>query len=153
MTAKIIFDVGPLQEISVFAISAPMRDYRFIWYLNKSIEPDFIKGEPYIHFNKRQKKEIPFSIFLCQEYSDMFFIGNRTENHALFKQYKGVDFFLIWDRELNKNEASTWKAILKSVPGLTLAKQIEGDALVDFQTIVAEMEYQKMDRKEKEQEL
>lgn len=147
MAAKITLDIGPFeQEISVFAISAPMRDYRFIWYLNKSIDYDFIRGEAYIHHVKKQKKDFHFSVFLCNEYLDMLFISNRAENSLLFPKYKGVDFFLIWYRELNDDEAYFWKKSLKSIPGITLAKQIEGDALEDFQTIVAEMEYQQMDR-------
>ena len=149
MAAKILFDIGPLdQEISVFAISAPMRDYRFIWYLNKNTEYNFVKDEPYIYHIRKQKTDLPFSVFLCSDHDDMFFVSNRSENSLLFNKYRGVDFFLIWERELNGEEFKYWKNTLKTIPGLTLAKRIEGDDLESFQTIVADMEYQRMDRRE-----
>lgn len=146
MSGKIVLDASPLQEITVFALSAPMRDYRFIWYLNKSVDIRFVKMEPYIYHNKRMKKEIPFSVFASEENEEMFFISNRSKNTFLLKAYSGIDFFLIWDRSLGTQEIDSWLKSLKSVPGITLVKHVEKGTMLDFQTIVAEKEYQQMDR-------
>lgn len=79
-------------EFALIGVSCHLRDYRFVWLLNKALGCDFSKTK---HFSLPYKKN-HFSQYESNEgFSTNYVFSNRSANGFLINNMKQVDFWMI----------------------------------------------------------
>lgn len=79
-------------EFALIGVSCHLRDYRFVWLLNKALGCDFSKTK---HFSLLYKKN-HFSQYESNEgFSTNYVFSNRSANGFLINNMKQVDFWMI----------------------------------------------------------
>lgn len=146
MAAKIKLDVLPYADISVIAVCAPMRDYRFIWHLNNHLNVHFTQDRPFKWHHKKLKTDFDYAVFRCPEHSDVLFLNNRNENVQLIPNLATIDYFVVFIESTNESDINHWIKEIRSIPGITLLTTLSGKQLDEFRHILSEMEFQEMQR-------
>ncbi|UKJ07454.1 IPExxxVDY family protein [Solitalea lacus] len=114
---KISFDY----DFTLIGISAPTRDYRFCWFLNKELSFNLIKTDDIILLNKANE-EIYFSRyhqFFEESEQDYFLIGNKGISGYLIPERKEIDFFLLIH---NLNYQSERDALLQQINKMSITQ-------------------------------
>ncbi|MCO4293413.1 IPExxxVDY family protein [Solitalea sp. MAHUQ-68] len=90
---KVSFDF----DFTLIGISAPTRDYRLCWFLNKELSLNLVKTEDIILTNKTNE-EIYFSKYhqyFEESEQDYFLLTNKGTEGFLVPEHKEIDFFLL----------------------------------------------------------
>ncbi|MPM26214.1 hypothetical protein SDC9_72715 [bioreactor metagenome] len=144
--AKIKLDIQPYADISVIAVCAPMRDYRFIWHLNNHLGVHFTQDVPFNWPHKKLKMHFEYAVFRCPEHAETIFMNNRNENVQLLPALSTIDYFVVFSEHPGENELTSWMNEIRSIPGITLTTLLNGKQLDEFRHILSELEYQEMQR-------
>ncbi|POY35599.1 IPExxxVDY family protein [Solitalea longa] len=99
---KVSFDF----DFTLIGISAPTRDYRFCWFLNKELSFNLTKTDDIILMNK-QNEEIYFSRYhqhFEEGEQDFYLITNKGTEGYLIPERKEIDFFLLIQNLNYQNE-------------------------------------------------
>lgn len=147
MAAKLKLDVLPYAEISVIAVCAPMRDYRFIWHLNNHLDVHFSQDMPFSWPHKKLKQHFDYAVFRCPEHAEILFLNNRNENVQLFPTLSTIDYFVVFSESPEDAEVDKWMQEIRRIPGITLLTMLTGKQLDEFRHILSEMEFQEMHRR------
>ena len=85
-------------DFELISVISSIRDYRMCWLLNKSLNFDFIRQEDIeIQFSKMRRLSY-FSLFLFEDeinFSQYYFINNKSSGTYLIPELKQVDYFLL----------------------------------------------------------
>ena len=146
MAAKIKLDVLPYADISVIAVCAPMRDYRFIWHLNNHLDVHFSQDRPFVWHHKKLKTDFDYAVFRCPEHAEVLFVNNRNENVQLIPTLSTIDYFVVFLESTAESDINKWMKEIRSIPGITLLTLLSGKKLDEFRHILSELEFQDMQR-------
>lgn len=106
-------------EFALIGVSCHLRDYRFVWLLNKALGCDFSKTK---HFSLPYKKN-HFSQYESNEgFSTNYVFSNRSANGFLINNMKQVDFWMIISQhdDLTTNIVDQIKTI-NTIPEVQIA--------------------------------
>jgi hypothetical protein len=146
MAAKIKLDVSPYSDISVIAICSSMRDYKFIWYLNKYLNLNFYQPEPIVWRHEKLKSNIEYAIFKCKEHHDIVFFNNHNENFHLIPSLATFDFFLVFSENAEKDYIEEWMKKIRKIQGVSILTLLTDKNLKLFSEIMSELEFQEIQR-------
>jgi len=103
---------GTTEAVTTFGISSHENDYRLSWCLNKELRLAFTQSDE--NFMTTDGKE--FTCFVhTDEENTLTLISNQSENGAMLKKYKNLDFLLKFAPELTEDKKTEWLKELRSV--------------------------------------
>ena len=90
--AKKLLRIEPDTNFSLFGISCHLKDFRFVWTINKSLSIDFKKSKPYIRGNN-----LEFSQYIYTLDTDTTYLyANKSQDGYLIPKKKQVDYWILF---------------------------------------------------------
>lgn len=104
-------------EFALVGISCHLKDYRFVWLLNKELKSNFIKTKQFCLHDK----ESCFSQFEYPiEHSNAYVFANRSPQGYLINAKPQVDYWLRLE-ELEDDHLQKWMQSIKAIPQVLVA--------------------------------
>jgi len=96
--AKKLLRVSLDTTFSLFGISCHLKDFRFAWTINRHLQLDFKKSNPYI---KEKKQE--FSQYVYQlDLETIYLFANKSQSGFIITKMKHVDYWILFENILDK---------------------------------------------------
>ena len=101
MKKQFVLDSVADHELSVIAINSHTKGYRLCWNINKVLQMDFEKKE-----DLKINKELYFSRYnyICDEGIEYNILKNQSKKGYLIPEHKAINYFLVTESEINKDE-------------------------------------------------
>ena len=123
MASKIIkFTIEPDYEFNVFAVVSSVKEHKFAWHLNASLEMDFYKIEDLELAHSKEGSKYVSNYIYHSEYSTLRILRNRLvaeegeNNGHLIPELKKFDFLLKIEGESVEEISEGLPEKLKSLP-------------------------------------
>lgn len=124
----------------LMGIVAPIKDYRFCWYLNKILQIDFrLNNNIEIELNKKKRKYF-FSVF---EYTEKgttkthYLYNNQFDGEYLLPEFRHLDFlWLIKDENMREEELPFLLNSIRSIPAVQLITEMTNEKIRNKQHLI-----------------
>lgn len=104
-------------DFALIGISCHLKDYRFVWLLNKALQSNFIKTKHfYLHDNDLHFSQFEYSM----ELSTAYVFANRSATGYLVNGKPQVDYWLKLE-ELDNDRLYNWMEEIKIIPQVLVA--------------------------------
>lgn len=145
---KLKLESSSPDEITLIGISSTMEDYRLIHYLNKALRIDFVKI-PELPFFVTPARELTVPLYHyyhnANENNWLILSNKSASNEFIIPQHKNLDFFLMIDDLIDKEEASELVRKLRQVKGISLALMLSTEKLAKIDLLFADLEMHLME--------
>ncbi len=124
----------------LMGIVAPIKDYRFCWYLNKILQINFrLNNNIEIELNKK-KRQYFFSVF---EYTEKgttkthYLYNNQFDGEYLLPEFRHLDFlWLIKDENMREEELPFLLSSIRSIPAVQLISEMTNEKIKNKQNLI-----------------
>ena len=101
MKKHFVLDCIDEHDLSVIAINSHTKGYMLCWNINKLLQADFEKKE-----DLKINKDLYFSRYnyICDEGIEYNILKNQSKNGYLIPEHKGINYFLVTENNINKDE-------------------------------------------------
>ena len=83
----------------LFGISCHLKDYRFAWTINKSLNVDFVKTKPFL-----KDAELEFSQYEYQlDLNKIYLFSNKSPNGYLITKKRQIDYWIMFQSTTDQN--------------------------------------------------
>ena len=114
-------------DFVLIAITAPLKDYTLCHKINKNLEFNFEKIEDHEVYYNVDEAPLAFSryhFFVEEGEIDYFLVNNRNSEGFLIPEMNKVDFFIIIQQFIGKDELDFILSRLNKLPDIQVAAQI-----------------------------
>ena len=109
--AKKLLRVSLDTNFSLFGISCHLKDFRFAWTINRHLQLDFKKSNPYI---KEKKQE--FSQYVYQlDLETIYLFANKSQSGFIITKMKHVDYWILFENILDKKAKQQFLNKIRSI--------------------------------------
>ena len=115
-------------DFVLIAITAAVKDYILCHKINKSLEFDFEKTDDHEVYYNIDEDPLSFSrfyYFVEQGEIEYFLVNNRNPEGFLIPEMNKVDFFLIIQQYIDKEDLNFILTRLNKLPDIQVAAQID----------------------------
>lgn len=120
--AKLHLNVGLEVDFHLIGISCHLKDYRFVWQVNKALEANFCKTEFYEHFDNK----LFFSNYKYNtDNQDVYIISNKSQGGYLLKKTKQIDYWLKVSYKIDNKTLDIWIDKIKKIDDVLAITRIE----------------------------
>ncbi len=131
---------GFFEHSRLMGIVAPIKDYRFCWYLNRILQINFrINNNIEIELNKKKRKYF-FSVF---EYTEKgttkthYLYNNQFDGEYLLPEFRHLDFlWLIKDENMRDEELPFLLNSIRSMPAVQLITEMTNEKIKNKQHLI-----------------
>jgi hypothetical protein len=126
-------------DFVLIAITAPLKDYVLCHKINKVLNFNFEKindHEVYFNIDEPPLAFSKYHYFLEQEENQCFIVNNRNREGFLIPEMNKVDYFLVIQHYLDKEDLDYILKGLNKVPELQVAMQIDPRKLKSKENLV-----------------
>lgn len=122
--AKLHLNVGLEIDFHLIGISCHLKDYRFVWHLNKALEANFCKTEFYEHFDNK----LFFSNYKYNtDNQDVYIISNKSQGGYLLKKTKQIDYWLKVNYNVDDSTLNGWIDKINEIEDVLALTRIESN--------------------------
>jgi hypothetical protein len=83
----------------LYGISCHLKDYRFAWTINKSLNIDFAKTKPFL-----KDAELEFSLYEYQlDLDTVYLFSNKSQNGFLIPKKRQVDYWMMFQNSSDED--------------------------------------------------
>lgn len=153
MVKKIQFKVEYDSAYSLIGISCHLKDYRFMFHLNKLMGFDFKRVEDLPAYQSKTKNMNNYSLFLYKDpinHLVYYFIGNRSEEGTLLPGEKNIDFVLMMKGPVGKTKRNKIIQTIKNIPNVLTAYEIAVSSIKDADMVFSDLEIHLVELQKKE---
>ena len=119
--AKQFLNITAETNFYLYGVSSHLKDYRFIWMLNKALKTDFVKVDFFENIESRQS----FSTYHYQiDFSNIYVISNKSQGGFLLKKAKQIDYWIKMDYNTDEKIKSDWILQLKNIDDVLATVEI-----------------------------
>ena len=114
-------------DFVLIAITAPLKDYTLCHKINRNLEFDFEKIEDHEVYYNVDEAPLAFSryhFFVDEGEIDYYLVNNRNSEGFLIPEMNKVDFFIIIQQFIGKDELDFILSRLNKLPDIQVAAQI-----------------------------
>ena len=114
-------------DFILIAITSSLKDYTLCHKINKSLEFDFEKIDDHEVYYNVDEDPLAFSryhFFVEEGEMDYYLVGNRNSEGFLVPEMNKVDFFMIIQQFIAKDELDFMVGRLNKLPDIQVAAQI-----------------------------
>lgn len=128
------------QDTRLLGIVAPMKDYRFCWYLNQMLQFDFrVNNNLEIQLNKKQRNYF-FAIYEYVEKGGTikhYLYNNRFDGEYLLPEFRHLDFlWLIKDDIMHDDEVALLVSSIRTIPSVQLITEMTNEKIKNKQHLI-----------------
>ncbi len=131
---------GFFEYARLIGIVAPIKDYRFCWYLNKILHLNFrVNNNIEIELNKK-KRQYFFSVF---EYTERgttkthYLYNNQFDGEYLLPEFRHLDFlWLIKDENMRVEELPYLLSSIRVIPSVQLITEMTNEKIKNKQNLI-----------------
>jgi hypothetical protein len=130
-------------DFSIIGISCHIADYRFVHFLNKIRNFNFIRLDEFNFFVKSIEDSLKFPFYLFEDkenYTSYYIIANRSEDGILVNEWKMFDYLLISNSYLNDVKLKTLTSLLKNIPGVLAVSNLQINKKSDIENLLSDIE-------------
>ena len=107
--AKKLLRVSLDTTFSLFGISCHLKDFRFAWTINRHLQLDFKKSNPYI---KEKKQE--FSQYVYQlDLETIYLFANKSQSGFIITKMKHVDYWILFHNTVDEKTVSHYISTIR----------------------------------------
>lgn len=104
-------------DFALVGISCHLKDYRFVWLLNKALQSNFIKTKQYcLNHGDHSFSQFEYPM----ELSTAYIFANRSATGYLVNRKKQVDYWLRLE-ELDNEQLHKWMEEIRTIPQVLVA--------------------------------
>jgi len=108
--AKQLLRIDLDTSFSLFGISCHLKDYRFAWTINKSLNIEFKKSKPYV-----KAQDLEFSQYDYQlDLDTIYLFANKSHDGYLITKKKQIDYWLLFHNTIDENVVSHYVNIIRN---------------------------------------
>ena len=108
--AKQLLRIDLDTSFSLFGISCHLKDYRFAWTINKSLNIEFKKSKPYV-----KAQDLEFSQYDYQlDLDTIYLFANKSHDGYLITKKKQIDYWDLFHNTIDKNEVSHYVNLIRN---------------------------------------
>jgi hypothetical protein len=131
---------GFFEYSRLMGIVAPIKDYRFCWYLNNILQLNFrANNNIEIELNKK-KRQYFFSVF---EYTERgttkthYLYNNQFDGEYLLPEFRHLDFlWLIKDENMRDEELPYLLSSIRAIPSVQLITEMTNEKIKNKQHLI-----------------
>lgn len=115
-------------DFVLIAITASLKDYTLCHKINKNLEFDFEKVDDHEVYYNIDEAPLAFSryhFFVEEGEMDYYFVNNRNSEGFLIPEMNKVDFFIIIQQFIAKEDLDFILSRLNKLPDIQVAAQID----------------------------
>ena len=108
--AKQLLRIDLDTSFSLFGISCHLKDYRFAWTINKSLNIEFKKSKPYV-----KAQDLEFSQYDYQlDLDTIYLFANKSHDGYLITKKKQIDYWVLFHNTIDENVVSHYVNIIRN---------------------------------------
>ncbi|RZK50721.1 MAG: IPExxxVDY family protein [Pedobacter sp.] len=126
-------------DFVLIAITASLKDYTLGHKINKILNFDFVRiedHEAYFNIDEEPLEFSRFHYFIEEGEVDFFLVSNRNREGFLIPEMKKVDYFMIIQQYISKEDLREILAKLKLIPEVQVAAQIDPHKLKSKENLI-----------------
>lgn len=116
-------------DFVLIAITASLKDYMLCHQINKNLGFEFVRQkedhEVYFNVDEAPLSFSKYHFFVEEGEVDYFLVSNRNAEGFLVPEMNKVDFFMIIQQFITKEELNTVLSRLNKLPDIQVAAQID----------------------------
>jgi len=135
---------------TLLGLSTQLKDYRLSFLLNKLPAFSFTRFEDLMVYLPDVLEPIPFSLYTCSDeenFNSYTLISNRNNDHFLVPSVRQTDYLLIIEGPFKKQQKDELLKILRTVPNMLLASEINPSSIKQFESLISDLELHVMKKK------
>lgn len=121
------------------AITAPLKDYRLCYKLNKELNIDFSRIEDLELSFSEEEEPTYFSCYHYQQSqteTDFFLLSNKGTDGFLIPEMKQTDFFILIRNYLDKTDLKEMIACINRIPEVLVAAELDPKKLKSKENLI-----------------
>ncbi|MDB2368898.1 IPExxxVDY family protein [Flavobacteriales bacterium] len=108
--AKQLLRIDLDTSFSLFGISCHLKDYRFAWTINKSLNIEFKKSKPYV-----KAQDLEFSQYDYQlDLDTIYLFANKSHDGYLITKKKQIDYWVLFHNTIDENVVSHYVNLIRN---------------------------------------
>jgi hypothetical protein len=112
--------VNPFDDLTLVALSTPLKDYKLAWHLNETLGLNFKKMTGF-KADGNQPELYSFYYYDAGENMNVFnLIQLQNEGIKLIKLPLSVDFLFIIRNNISESKRDEWLSAIRKIPGMSL---------------------------------
>lgn len=126
-------------DFVLVAITAPLRDYRLCFKLNKELNIDFSRIEDLELSFSEEEEPTYFSCYLYQQSqteTEFFLLSNKGTDGFLVPEMKQTDFFILIRNYLDKKDLKEMIAAINRIPEVLVAAELDPKKLKSKENLI-----------------
>jgi hypothetical protein len=130
-------------DFSIIGISCHIADYRFVHFLNKIHNFNFVRLDEFEFFVKSIKDSLKFPFYLFDDnenYTSYYVIANRSKDGILVNEWKMFDYLMISNSNLNEVKLKALTALLRNIPGVLAISNLQIEKKTEVEKLLADIE-------------
>lgn len=119
-------------DFLMFGLSCHYRDYRIAWLLNKHLEIDLQKTDPYLLLDTKSQIDYEFPLFIFEDeenYIQWHLVANKVTGSSIIPELKEFDYFIIIKGSYEYIDKTELILDLKKIPGILLCNEVFPETL------------------------
>lgn len=129
--AKLTLDFQPQFDFLLYGISCHLKNYKFIWNINNSLQTSFEREKDHVIYDKEKLKHMfPNYLHNNKEYQTYVnIIANRSASSYLIPEQKQADYFLIIHEPIQNEELELIIGGIKQLNVVNIIYEIDPEGL------------------------
>lgn len=137
--SKLTLKYEPDLDFTLVAITAPLKDYRFCYKLNKQLNVQFDRIEELtlqFYSGDYQAQFTRYHYFLVQSETDYYLIANKGTEGFLIPEMNNVDFFILIRNYIDNESLEQLIAGINKIPEVQVAVEVDPKKLKSKENLI-----------------
>lgn len=135
-------------DFAITGISCHLADYRFIHYLNKIKNFNFIRIGEFDFYTKSFAQPLRFPLFSFEDkenYTSYYVLSNRSEDGVMVNDWKMFDFLFVSKKLTDPEKIKTFISQIKKIQGVIVATSLQTDKKPEIENLFSDIELHILD--------
>jgi hypothetical protein len=143
MAKTIVLDIEEDYSFDIVGVSCPLKDYRFIFFLNKALGFHF-ERKNLLEFNYKNVKSEHSVYYYYDKLNESEFIcvSNKSKNSLISPEYKHMDFLILVNSENGDDYLKDIVKQIRSQKQIIMASLLDSEKIKAYKNLCYEVELQ-----------
>ncbi|MXV14151.1 IPExxxVDY family protein [Pedobacter sp. HMF7056] len=136
---KLILRYEPDLDFVLIAITAPLKDYRLCFKVNKQLRIQFARIDE-LSLQQANISEVSwftrYNYFVAETETDYYLIANKGTEGFLVPEMKTADFFILIRSYIDVEELSALISALNKIPEVLVAAEVDPKRLKSKENLI-----------------